>query len=77
MQLPHKCSRFFKLTLLLVVAASVVMSTLPELKSSRGAVSTPEFLIFNDKVKGCEFLGLRDGVGGGVYGAPWGLWEAS
>lgn len=53
------------------------MSTLPELKSSRGAVSTPEFLIFNDKVKGCEFLGLRDGVGGGVYGAPWGLWEAS
>lgn len=55
----------------------MVMSTLPELKSSRGAVSTPEFLIFNDKVKGCEFLGLRDGMGGGVSRAPWGLWEAS
>lgn len=60
-----KCSRFFKLTLMLVVTASEVMSTLPELKSLRGAVSTPEFLIFNDKVKGCEFLGLRDGMGGG------------
>lgn len=31
----------------------------------RGAVSTPEFLIFNDKVNGCEFLGKREGPGGG------------
>lgn len=42
------------------------------LKSWRGAVSTPEFLIFNDKVIGCEFLGERDvsgeGVGGGAGG---------
>lgn len=30
---------------------------------SRGAGSTPEFLIFNDQVKGCEFVGKR-GAGG-------------
>lgn len=63
--LPHKCSRFFELTLLLIATVSVVMSTLPELQSLRGAGSTPEFLIFNDKVNGCEFLGKRDGTGGG------------
>lgn len=53
----------------------MVTSTLPELKSLRGAVSTPEFLIFKDKVKGCEFLGIRDGTGGGrsaVCEEPWG-----
>lgn len=27
-----------------------------ELKCSTGAVRTSEFLIFNDKVKGCEFF---------------------
>lgn len=28
-------------------------------------MSTPEFLIFNEKANGCEFLGNRDGTGGG------------
>lgn len=51
--------KVFELTLLLVSTVSVVMSTLPELKCSRGAVSTPEILIFNDKVNGCEFLGEK------------------
>lgn len=52
----------------------MVVSTPSELMSSRGAVSTPEFLIFNDKVNSCEFLGKRDGTGGdGLCGAAWGL----
>lgn len=52
----HRCSchitaqGFMKLTLLLVVAASMMVSMLPELKISMGAVSTPEILIFNDEV---------------------------
>lgn len=36
-QFPHKCSRFFELTLLLVVTVSVVMSTLPELEEFEGS----------------------------------------
>lgn len=48
---PRSChSRFCTLTLLLVVTAPVVMSTLLEWMRSRGAVRTPAFLIFNDKV---------------------------
>lgn len=31
-------------------------------------MSTPEFLIFNDEVIGCEFLGERDGSGGCLWG---------
>lgn len=38
-----KAQGFFELTLLLVVAASMVTSALPELKSWRGAVITPSF----------------------------------
>lgn len=51
------------LTLLLVGSVSAVVSTLTELKSLRRAAGAPEFLIFNDTVNGCEFLGKgrRDG----------------
>ncbi len=68
LQFPHKCSRFFELTLLLVVTVSVVMSTLPELEEFEGSSEHScvfLFFIFNDEVTVCEFLGIRDGTGGG------------
>lgn len=42
-------------------------------------MSTPEFLVFNDEVNGCRFLGIRDGTGGGrlFVEHPGGLREAS
>lgn len=47
------------ITLLLVGSVSAVVSTL--LRSLRRAAGAPEFLIFNDTVNGCEFLGKETG----------------
>lgn len=59
---------------------SAVASTSSELKSLRGAASTPEFLSFSEAVNGCEFLGEEMGAevtGDGFSGAARGLFEAS